>query len=368
MYHDIDSDLIRVWQLLHELSEQNAHNQKMAGALQSQAGALKTEASNSATGFTLRRFNTDISKEVFESELERTNAQIIIENHTLLQENRQLSLLLKECEHTMETIMSKFRSHALAAQRHELTLTQHYENLIVARETSLLQADLSSNNAVTHSLQRISENLRALLRTLAGEESDLSDNSEASRAASAADSDGEDERGLNQTDGELLEGLLGRQDWALERESEIARLEKENEELRKILGIDRESAEANGWLQDEARELSIRRQLPSPTQRSGSPGTGPGVIGGAQRPPMGFDPMTHVPGMGGGNGFQLPGNSFQRPPEMPQPGMRGMQGRRPAMFGQRGRGGGPQIWDGPNHQLLMPDRPWQAQGGLDLSR
>lgn len=57
--------------------------------------------------------NTDISKETFESELERTNAQIIIENHTLLHENRQLSLLLKEYEQTMETIMTKFRSHAV---------------------------------------------------------------------------------------------------------------------------------------------------------------------------------------------------------------------------------------------------------------
>ncbi len=53
------------------------------------------------------------SAEVFESELERQNAQIIIENHSLLHENRQLSMLLKEYEHTMDTIMSKFRSHAV---------------------------------------------------------------------------------------------------------------------------------------------------------------------------------------------------------------------------------------------------------------
>lgn len=43
------------------------------------------------------------------------NAQIIIENRTLLQENKQLSLLLKEYENTMETIMSKFRNHAVSA-------------------------------------------------------------------------------------------------------------------------------------------------------------------------------------------------------------------------------------------------------------
>lgn len=51
--------------------------------------------------------------ETLESELERTNAQVIIENHTLQQENKQLSLLLKEYEQTMETIMTKFRSHSV---------------------------------------------------------------------------------------------------------------------------------------------------------------------------------------------------------------------------------------------------------------
>ena len=54
--------------------------------------------------------------ETFESELERQNAQIIIENQTLLHENKQLSLLLKEYESTMETIMSKFRNHAVSAK------------------------------------------------------------------------------------------------------------------------------------------------------------------------------------------------------------------------------------------------------------
>lgn len=51
--------------------------------------------------------------ETLYSDLERTNAQIIIENHTLHQENRQLSQLLKEYEQTMEVIMSKFHSHTV---------------------------------------------------------------------------------------------------------------------------------------------------------------------------------------------------------------------------------------------------------------
>lgn len=40
-------------------------------------------------------------------------AQLVIENQTLLHENKQLSLLLKEYESTMETVMSKFRNHAV---------------------------------------------------------------------------------------------------------------------------------------------------------------------------------------------------------------------------------------------------------------
>lgn len=62
----------------------------------------------------MRSRDEPCSTEIFDSELERTNAQFIIENQTLLYENRQFSLLLKEYESTMETIMSKFRNHAVS--------------------------------------------------------------------------------------------------------------------------------------------------------------------------------------------------------------------------------------------------------------
>ena len=52
--------------------------------------------------------------ERFESERERTNATTVIENHALVQENRQLSLLLKEYEHAMDKIMNKFRSYTVS--------------------------------------------------------------------------------------------------------------------------------------------------------------------------------------------------------------------------------------------------------------
>jgi hypothetical protein len=52
--------------------------------------------------------------ETFETNSERVNAQTIIENQTLLHENKQLSLLLKEYEQTLETVMNKFRSHSVS--------------------------------------------------------------------------------------------------------------------------------------------------------------------------------------------------------------------------------------------------------------
>lgn len=43
MYHydSIENDLVKAWQLLHELSEYNAHNQKLAANLHSVANSLK---------------------------------------------------------------------------------------------------------------------------------------------------------------------------------------------------------------------------------------------------------------------------------------------------------------------------------------
>lgn len=51
--------------------------------------------------------------EFFSSKLERDNAKVVIENQTLLHENKQLSSLLKEYETTMDGIMSKVRNHSV---------------------------------------------------------------------------------------------------------------------------------------------------------------------------------------------------------------------------------------------------------------
>lgn len=60
-----------------------------------------------------------MSTEEFESELEKLNVSLVMENQALQQENRQLSSLLKDYESTLEAVMGKFRAHAV---RHSLPL------------------------------------------------------------------------------------------------------------------------------------------------------------------------------------------------------------------------------------------------------
>lgn len=188
-------------------------------------------------------------------------------------------------------------------------------------------------------------------------------------------------------------GTDGRGDWAQERECEIARLEQENEELRKMMGIDANSVAASGVRIDIERTESGRYStflLSSPRRTGGGHGQ--------QGSGDGWIARSYWDGHGNGGGQysspqqQQQGAPLQRAMEL-QPGMRlGMQGRRPGIFGagqQRGGllGGGAgrgmsigvgpppsgptSLWNQP--PALAPpisDRSWQAQGGsnLDLSR
>ncbi|KAF5375233.1 hypothetical protein D9758_000512 [Tetrapyrgos nigripes] len=416
----MENELFRVWHLINDLSEQLAHNLKMTKTLQQQAGALKTESANAGSGFTLRRFNTDISKELFDSELERMNAQIIIENQTLLHENKQLGLLLKEYETTLDTIMTKFRNHALAAQQHELTLTRHYEALIIAHETQDLSSELSSNVNTTHTLQRLSYYLRCLLRSMAGENPDEDDNDSSNPDYDASGSGvfvdpAELSTYLGALEGKIeseqsgdLAILANREDWVWEREKEIARLEKENEQLRKMLGIDQETMNEagvdiqadlermdrsrNSLLLEKSRMASNHSQSESGDWNSGtsSPSfwdnVGKGNIGVGANPPTYSQVAQSGLGAAGGAPLQraadLPPMNASRlgtgprrgGPPQPQP-------QRGAWAGPAGRGAGsvmfppsmgnPNVWNTPSAPPSIGDRPWPSQGGgpgLDLNR
>jgi hypothetical protein len=83
--NDVEGDFfLRAWQIINEISDQLAHNQKFTSSLLSQAESVKVrvldiigpvlvlfthahrlvkaEAGNLKSDFTLRRFNVDISK------------------------------------------------------------------------------------------------------------------------------------------------------------------------------------------------------------------------------------------------------------------------------------------------------------------
>jgi hypothetical protein len=236
-----------------------------------------------------------------------------------------------------------------------------------------MSTDLSSANAA-QSLQRLAQHLSALIRSLKGEDPDPETDDhffdpDAFRAV------------LRALEDELLSQT--NDDWAIEREIEIARLGNENQELRRILGIDPESLVANG-VHVEERLLTgspRNRMLMASRRRSGSGGGIGGSDTWSQRAPT-----TGYGHGGNGNSPNAPEQEYQQiqlqramdttqNPHV-QVGMR-MEGRRPAMFGPAGgvaRGGvPPSLWANNPHPLppqQPPERPWHPQGGstLDLSR
>jgi len=299
---EMDSDLLRLWGLVAELSEQLNANRAMTAALQSQASQAKGQVIHSGTGFVLRRFNTDLSQEVFESELERMNASLIIENQTLLHENKQLNSLLKEYEQTLEAVMAKFRSQAHAAQQHELNLTRHYETLLLSRESNSLNQELQLSTKQSESLARLGHYLRLTMRSLQGEdpeptEDDPSYQSFPSSQQQPGSSSRDSPSPPNSHPDTYREGGYAGQpppleDWALEREIEITRLEKENEELRRLLSIGEDEElmkdAANMWDASASfsrltQNVPVRRGLLSQNRarmmNQGGQSRGPGLIG-----------------------------------------------------------------------------------------
>lgn len=57
---------------------------------------------------------TRVSLDVYDAELERMNAAMSAENQALLNDNRQLSALIREYEQTLESVMATFRTRAVS--------------------------------------------------------------------------------------------------------------------------------------------------------------------------------------------------------------------------------------------------------------
>jgi len=208
-----EQELPRLWSIIADLSEQLNQHRTQTASLHAQAGGIKSQAVHSQTGFVIRRFNLDKPKEEYDAELERMNAAVSAENLALQHDNKQLNALTKDYEQTLETLMTAFRKRAHEVQEHELNLIRDYESALIAKESEVISEDLKKDMALSMSIASLGQNLRKTMRALNGE------------------------------DPELLEGNGSEDgsadvDWALERDCELVRLERENVELRRMLGID----------------------------------------------------------------------------------------------------------------------------------
>lgn len=99
-------------------------------------------------------------------------------------------------------------------QQRELTLIKDYESRLMAKESEELAQTLTSSAAVSQSIATMSQLLRQTMRSMQGED----------RAFAPVGAEADDE---------WAEAAVA--DWALDRESELARLEAENTELRRLL-------------------------------------------------------------------------------------------------------------------------------------
>jgi hypothetical protein len=112
-------------------------------------------------------------------------------------------------------------------QEHELSLVREYEEKLLAYEEQMATQDLATSTAVSQSLGRLSHSLRLLLRSLGGEDTEV-----IAQTPSARDRDS-DAVGVAVAAAAASEAT----EWAMGREIELSRLERENESLRRMLGM-----------------------------------------------------------------------------------------------------------------------------------
>jgi len=130
-------------------------------------------------------------------------------------------------------------------QSQELTRIREYESRILERESEAQIAQLGVQTAFSASLTRVSALLRTALRAV---------------------------------DGESEDGDPDAADWALERECELARLERENAMLRMLLGVPGGEDDANLRLalppqQDEGRRSVLSAVREGSVVKGGPKGT-----------------------------------------------------------------------------------------------
>ncbi|KIJ28145.1 hypothetical protein M422DRAFT_37446 [Sphaerobolus stellatus SS14] len=224
---DGEREMLRLWNYITEITEQVNQQKALLAKLQGGAGQIKDQAGRVSEAVTLRRFTADLSKEAFTCETERLAAALVMENQNLLHENKQLNELLKEYEQTLETVMGKFRAQSYAAHTHQATLVRHYETLL-SREHNNLPMPTPLMVDPTH-LNSLHTLVRAAMKALDGRDPVHDPDPPPSEAQSTGEESG--------AEGSGVASSSGVNNWAEEREIEIARLERENALLRESLFI-----------------------------------------------------------------------------------------------------------------------------------
>ncbi|KAI6044828.1 hypothetical protein EDC04DRAFT_2560725 [Pisolithus marmoratus] len=263
-----DSELVRLLNTIQELSEQLSQNRSLATSLYTTTGTVKTQAAHAQSGFVLRRFNLDHTKEAYDAELQRMNASLLSDNQTLQHDNKQFGVLIREYEQTLENVMSAFRTRARDVQEHELALIRDYESKLLKKESENLLRALTTSTSESVSLGRMSSALRKLMRVLNGEDAPPHSGSSSPDSASSPEN-------------EMFEFDEGRKyDRALEQEIELVRLQKENIILRRMLNLQLPESEYGGWGVGTAdpHRYPIARP-PSSIQQKKMLGGLPGTVG-----------------------------------------------------------------------------------------
>ncbi|WFD03231.1 hypothetical protein MOBT1_001920 [Malassezia obtusa] len=209
----------RLWSLILDLSAQLTANKQVSDALKTQIDELQGQAVHAKSGFALRRFNVDVTEEVFLTELERLNVQLAQENSMLAHESKQLGALLRECESTLETVMGKFRSFSHAVQQYGLDLSAYYQTRLEGQAEQLDALQRQEHQGRDAAIGRLGTLVRDALRLVDGEDGEGAEGGAPSAAALETATEVEQLRVEN----EMLRSLLGMRAHAADEEETDAR-------------------------------------------------------------------------------------------------------------------------------------------------
>ena len=102
-----------------------------------------------------------------------------------------------------------------------MAVIRDFESRILSLQDEDSTKRLIASTAQSESLARLSRSFRQFMRSVGGEDADRTSTNHSPKS-----------------DFESWSTVSSNAEWALERDCELARLEKENEELRKMLGVE----------------------------------------------------------------------------------------------------------------------------------